>query len=59
MRLDVFITVKNIEDSINFYVTELGLFEISQDYGMGNILLRYINNKSFCILLEEDELYKH
>lgn len=55
MRYDVHLKTSCIAKSIHFYVNETGLFIISHDYGMGNVLLKNANNSSFCLLLKEHE----
>ncbi|MGE6758259.1 hypothetical protein ACQKGO_09630 [Corallococcus interemptor] len=40
------------EEQVRFYVDELGLFEVAQDYGMGQMLLRCRTSPSFCLLLQ-------
>jgi hypothetical protein len=51
MRLDIHIASNSELESIKFYAHELMLFEKSHDFGMGNILLRNIENPDFCLLL--------
>ncbi|KEQ22554.1 hypothetical protein [Paenibacillus tyrfis] len=52
MRVDVFVPTISTEEQVRFYVQELGLFAVGQDYGMGSILLRHVDSPSFCILLQ-------
>lgn len=51
MRADIYVPSLNTEAQVNFYVHELGLFEIHRDYGMGDILLRCLIHPSFCLQL--------
>lgn len=53
MRVDVFVPTVSAEEQVDFYVNQLGLFEIAQDYGMGNLLLKFVNNPEFCLLLKK------
>lgn len=55
MRYDIHLKASSIEDSVDFYVNKLGLFDYCYDYGMGNVLLKNINNSSFCLLLKKEE----
>lgn len=55
MRIDIYLKVSSSEDAINFYVNELQFFKLRHDYGLGNVLLEYAGNDSFCLLLKEEE----
>jgi hypothetical protein len=55
MRLDIHITSKSELESIKFYVHELMLFERSHEFGIGNILLRNVENPDFCLLLSPNQ----
>lgn len=54
MRCDVYVPSMDEQSSIRFYVEELKLFVLVRDYGMGDILLRYINSDDFHIMLSLD-----
>jgi len=54
MRIDLYIPTLSVDDQINFYTRELALFRIKHDYGMGSILLSYVNQPDFCLQLLPD-----
>ncbi len=51
MRADIFVPTISTDDQVRFYVDELKLFTIAQDYGMGAVLLRHVNEPAFCLQL--------
>lgn len=54
MRCDVYVPSKDEESSIRFYVDELKLFVLVKNYGMGDVLLRYVHSEDFHIMLSSD-----
>ncbi|WP_143286710.1 hypothetical protein [Burkholderia ubonensis] len=52
MRADIFVPTISVDEQVQFYVKELRLFTVAQDYGMGEILLRHIDCPSFCLQLQ-------
>lgn len=54
MRVDIFVPTNSVEDQIQFYVNELGIFTIENDYGMGDVLLRHVDCDSFCLQLQHN-----
>lgn len=52
MRIDIFVPTVSTDEQLRFYVQQLGLFVVGQDYGMGNVLLRHVEEPSFCLLLQ-------
>lgn len=36
---------------MEFYVNELALFEVAEDFGWGNVFLRYIRSEDFYLML--------
>ncbi len=53
MRFDLYLDVRSLSDAVAFYVDELGLFELAQDFGMHNFLLRAKGNWSIGMHLGE------
>ncbi|WP_157652572.1 hypothetical protein [Burkholderia ubonensis] len=47
----VFVPSKSTEESVEFYVNELALFEVAEDLGRGNVFLRYILSEDFYLML--------
>ncbi|WP_143136922.1 hypothetical protein [Burkholderia ubonensis] len=47
----VFVPSKSTEESVEFYVNELALFEVAEDLGRGNVFLRYIRSEDFYLML--------
>lgn len=47
----VFVPSKSTEESVEFYVNELALFEVADDLGRGNVFLRYIRSEDFYLML--------
>ncbi|WP_141715420.1 VOC family protein [Burkholderia ubonensis] len=47
----VFVPSKSTEESVDFYVNELALFEVGEDLGRGNVFLRYIRSEDFYLML--------
>lgn len=47
----VFVPSKSTEESVEFYVNELTLFEVAEDLGRGNVFLRYIRSEDFYLML--------
>lgn len=55
MRFDLYLDVRSLSDAVAFYVDELGLFELAQDFGMHNFLLRAKGNWSIGMHLGEQD----
>jgi predicted enzyme related to lactoylglutathione lyase len=53
MRFDIYIGQQSAADAVRFYVDELGLFELAEDYGMNDFLLRAKGNSSIGIHVGE------
>ncbi len=51
MRVDIFVPSHSADEQLRFYVEELRLFEVAQDYGMGSVLLRHVTEPSICLEL--------
>ncbi|WP_231410089.1 hypothetical protein [Ralstonia solanacearum] len=51
MKNIVYVPSNTAAESVAFYVGELGLFELSEDLGMGSILLRYVRSSDFYLML--------
>ncbi|WP_157654397.1 VOC family protein [Burkholderia ubonensis] len=47
----VFVPSKSTEESVEFYVNELALFEVAENLGRGNVFLRYIRSEDFYLML--------
>ncbi|WP_157656073.1 VOC family protein [Burkholderia ubonensis] len=47
----IFVPSKSTEESVEFYVNELALFEVAEDLGRGNVFLRYIRSEDFYLML--------
>ncbi|WP_415493116.1 VOC family protein [Burkholderia ubonensis] len=47
----VFVPSKSTEESVEFYVNELALFEVGEDLGRGNVFLRYARSEDFYLML--------
>ncbi|WP_179092069.1 VOC family protein [Burkholderia ubonensis] len=47
----VFVPSKSTEESVDFYINELALFEVGEDLGRGNVFLRYIRSEDFYLML--------
>ncbi|WMJ72300.1 hypothetical protein RCC89_03855 [Cytophagaceae bacterium ABcell3] len=56
MRLDCFVNVISIDPALEFYVNELGFFNIKYDFGMGNVLISHNENSDICLRLKEHNL---
>ena len=56
-RIDVELRVDTIEEALNFYIKQLGLFHIVREFGMGGFLLMANSNESVCIMLQEVKGY--
>lgn len=54
MKNIVYLPSRNAEESVIFYVVELGLFEVSEDLGMGSILLRFKHSSDFFLMVSPD-----
>ncbi|WP_157651022.1 VOC family protein [Burkholderia ubonensis] len=52
MRADIFVPTVSVDEQVRFYVKELRIFVVSQNCGMGEILLRHIDCPSFCLQLQ-------
>ncbi|MBB6583789.1 hypothetical protein [Ralstonia solanacearum] len=54
MKNIVYVPSKNTDESVAFYVDELRLLELSEDLGMGSILLRYVRSSDFYLMLSPE-----
>jgi hypothetical protein len=52
MRVDITVPAPIQDDQVRFYVEELRWFEVAQDYGMGNLLLRHVRAPGVCLLFD-------
>ena len=56
-RIDIELRVGEIDEALNFYIKQLGLFHVAREFGMGGFLLRANSNDSVCVMLQEVKGY--
>jgi hypothetical protein len=55
MQVHIYLPTTNPADSVRFFVDQLKLFRVVKDFGMGNVLLQYINATNFHLMLSPDD----
>ncbi len=55
MRVHIHLRYVSLERALRFYVEELGHFQVAQDLGMGDVLLRSVHNAGICLMLREGD----
>lgn len=53
--IEIRLNVNAVNQALEFYCNELGLFSLHRDYGMGNISIVYKNNPSFKLMIFEGQ----